>query len=305
VQRKYGGRVKFLNFREVHKRLAESLLCGTPLRDSQGRDNGVRLIDVNRDGFMDVVIANDKVRKTRIWQPDTGKWVETGFPCQLLSAAQGGRPVQQAQFGVLKQRAGVSMIVLTDECRAVRHFENGRWTSDDRMLNGLELNGQPVRTVRAGRDQGVRLRDVDEDGLCELIVSNPAQNAVLKWSDSSRRWIALPFALPEGTTIVDEQGRDAGLRFADLNDDGYDDVVFSNAERWSVHLFDGSERGWSKCTVSGSSGSRRLLPPFVVGGKNNGAWFSFRHVWVQNEHTSKLPDHIARCPFDALIRTGR
>ncbi len=66
---KYGKRVKFLTFREAHERLTKHLLGGVPLRADDGGDNGVRLLDVNNDGFMDVVIGNDKVRQTRIWRP--------------------------------------------------------------------------------------------------------------------------------------------------------------------------------------------------------------------------------------------
>ena len=36
---------------------------------------------------------------------------------------------------------------------------------------------------------------------------------------------------------VDANGRDAGLRFVDLNGDGFDDVLFSNSERYSIHLW--------------------------------------------------------------------
>ncbi|MFI5223624.1 MAG: hypothetical protein ACHQX3_05155, partial [Nitrospirales bacterium] len=36
---------------------------------------------------------------------------------------------------------------------------------------------------------------------------------------------------------VDAEGRDNGLRFIDVNGDGYDDVLFSNEKEFSLHLF--------------------------------------------------------------------
>ncbi len=55
---KYGRRVKFLNFQEVRNRLTNNALAGQPLRAGNGQDNGIRLADVNGDGYMDVVIGN-------------------------------------------------------------------------------------------------------------------------------------------------------------------------------------------------------------------------------------------------------
>ena len=40
------------------------------------------------------------------------------------------------------------------------------------------------------------------------------------------------FVLPEGAVIVDATGRDAGLRFVDVDEDAYDDIVFSNDDRY-------------------------------------------------------------------------
>src|SRR6185295_15959351 len=60
AQNKYGKRVKFLNFKEAQARLNKNLLSGQPIRASDGGPNGVRLLDLNNDGFMDVVIGNEK-----------------------------------------------------------------------------------------------------------------------------------------------------------------------------------------------------------------------------------------------------
>src|SRR5262249_14430913 len=81
ADRKYGKKVKFLNFRECQERLNKNLLGGQPLRDSKtGLDNGVRLLDLNNDGFIDVVIGNDKVKQTRVWSPKSNAWLTSDFP---------------------------------------------------------------------------------------------------------------------------------------------------------------------------------------------------------------------------------
>ena len=79
------AKVKFLNFREAQERINKNLLVGQPLRAANGEDNGVRLMDLNNDGFMDVVIGNEQAQKTRIWNPKEGRWIETSFPTRLVT----------------------------------------------------------------------------------------------------------------------------------------------------------------------------------------------------------------------------
>ena len=55
--RRYGRRVKFLNYREAHERLSQNLSAGQSLRAADGSDNGVRLLDLDADGFLDVVLS--------------------------------------------------------------------------------------------------------------------------------------------------------------------------------------------------------------------------------------------------------
>src|SRR5205807_1498605 len=52
---RHGKKIKFLNFREALARLNQNLLGGQSLRSPKGDDNGVRLLDLNCDGYLDVV----------------------------------------------------------------------------------------------------------------------------------------------------------------------------------------------------------------------------------------------------------
>ena len=114
----YGDHVRFLNFREVRDRLNTNLLAGQPLRHpGNGQDNGVRLIDLNNDGYLDVVIGNENLKRTRIWQGETNRWRETDFPAAIVGiAANGDRPDAGVRFGIVQA-----------ECEA----EAGRLCGDD------------------------------------------------------------------------------------------------------------------------------------------------------------------------------
>ena len=301
---KYGKKVKFLNFREVNERLTKNLLGGVPLRAANGQDNGVRVADLNADGFMDVVIGNENVRQTRVWSPADKKWLTSDLPVRLVHVdSEGNRHDAGVRFGKLQKNRYASMLVRNDEEAGLWHFDGKQWVADPNGLAGLELNA-PVFTCRKGQDQGVRLCDLDLDGTCELILGNPAQQAVFAWSAEGNGWRRLPFALPEGTTIVDSQGRDAGLRLVDINGDRHLDVVFSNADRYLLQLYASMTEGWSKTVRSGKQADGSPVPMIVrADGTNNGAWFKFGHMWVQNEQTGgrEKPSQAVKRAYATLL----
>lgn len=285
VVEKHGKKAMFLNFREAYERLTKNLLGGEPLRTAKGQDNGVRLLDVNNDGYMDVVIGNQTVRQTRIWQPETEQWTCVDFPVEIVSAnEQGDLCDAGVRFGVLQKSGQASFLVRNEKVAGLWHFAGGKWEADAQGMAGLEA-GAPVATARSGRDLGVRLRDLDRDGVCELIVGNPRQQAVFQWLPEPRGWRKLPFALPAGAAIVDAQGRDAGFRLVDIDEDGHPDVVFSNAERYSLHLFSSMAEGWSRKVLASQRSANDNVIPMIVraDGTNNGTWFKYAHLWVQNE----------------------
>ena len=300
---KHGGKVQFLSFREVQDRLDKNLLGGHSLRAANGQDNGVRLLDLNRDGFQDVVIGNEQAKQTRIWSSKTGKWATAAFPVDIVRIdGTGNRQLAGVRFGVLQENGFASLVVRNEHAAGLWHFNGSDWTEVPNGLKGLDLDG-PVHTSRGGADLGVRLRDLDGDGITELIVGNPKQNGVFAWDSKRDRWQRRPMGLPEGTVIVDQAGRDAGLRFVDVDEDGRADVVFSNAQRYSLHLFLSIQEGWGRTILAGKRGGQETIPMIVrADGTNNGAWFNYRHMWVQNEDTGKSkPDHVDGRSFTELL----
>jgi putative membrane-bound dehydrogenase-like protein len=297
---KHGQKIKFLTFREAQARLNKNLLAGQTLRAADGTDNGVRLADLNKDGYLDVVIGNARMRKTRLWSSQKLKWSESDFPVSLVGD-RGEQGDSGARFGVLHADGYPSLIVRNEITTGAWHFDGTKWLAEKSLAAGLELDGKPVLASRAGRDQGLRLRDVDADGICELIVGNPQQQAVFR-RKAAEGWRKSPLALPAGTALVDAQGHDAGLRIVDIDLDGYDDVIFSNEAVFSAHLYVSGDHGWSKQLTSGKRGDAGAIPMIARAGTNNGAWFHGRTLWVQNEDTDKLADLADRMPLDALLK---
>ena len=297
AQAKYGKRVKFLSFREALERIEKNVLGGQSLRTADGKDNGVRLLDVNNDGYMDVVIGNEHVHQTRIWSPDTHQWIVTDFPTPIVNSDGSDAGVR---FGIVSSDGRPAAIVHNEKTRGAWHFDGSRWVDDPALLAGLDADG-PVLTSDHGRDLGVRLVDLDGGGHCELIVANDKQNAVFAFGAEHKRWVKLPFALPAGTSVVDAEGRDAGLRLIDIDGDGRVDALFSNDDHFSLDLFASMTDGWSKHVLSEKHGSPADIPALVRNGTNNGGWFLNRSLWVQNEDTASQPDGVERRSYAQML----
>ncbi len=313
---KYGKRVKFLNFKEAQDRLNRNLgdepgkswntLRNMERTGKKGGDTGLRLIDLNNDGYLDIAFTHH-VRGSSLWNPKERRWQRSQKGAALTLP-----PTWEAQFGIISSNGAPSLLPegLT--------FDDKNWQGDKRFEEVQRYLAHPSET----NDFGIRLRDIDRDGICEVIISNrrtnipfAETNAIFKWREKDQRWEHLDFGLPKGTSIVDEQGRDAGLRFVDVDGDSYDDIIFSNSERYSLHLFRADDRklrlkpGWTDEIISGKRVNPLTdpIPPIVRDGtnRNNGVWFKNDTMWIQNEDTAHLPDKVDRRTFKQLLSAAQ
>ncbi len=119
---------------------------------------------------------------------------------------------------------------------------------------------------------GTLLHDFDHDGTNERLTSRRNTNEIQRWRPANKSWEKADYALPEGVWLVDDDGKDAGLRFVDLNGDGFDDIFFSNPQRFAIYLWSkevrldlGWTRGWSQFVRSGARTGAANEPPSLVG----------------------------------------
>jgi putative membrane-bound dehydrogenase-like protein len=315
AQRTHGSKVKFLTFKEAQERLNTHLLDGQPLRAADGGDNGVRVADLNHDGFMDVVISNEQVRQTRTWNPDRAAFDTSEFPFPIVTKNGEETQLAGARFGVFHADGRASVVVQTESLSGAWQFAGGKWVSDPSLLAGLERDGRPLLTASNGLDRGLRFVDVDGDGRCEAVLANSSERSLFIRRDApgagTGRWQQSRAAIPEGAAIVDDRGRDAGLRFVDVDEDQQLDLVYSNDRHYGLYLWQSFEKGWTVPLAAGKragaepavleAGPPEGLPPIVRAGTNNGAWFHSGGLWVQNEDTDKLPDLVDRRDFRSLL----
>jgi hypothetical protein len=265
VVEKHGTRVKFLTFREAQERLDKTF---GPLRKPDGSDNGVRILDVDGNGFIDGVKLGERTIEVVLFGAD-GKSIRTAFTDPSASPRDG-------RFGIFRKSRFASLI-----------STEGAWTFDER---GTFRSDTWIGTQK---DSHAVFRDLDGDGQCEQLLESAIYSLDLD------TWRRLPIELP--VYRLDAQAHDNGVRFVDLDGDGHADIVASNERVWGVWLFKDLKTGWQKIST-GKQGDPGSLPMIMRHGNNNGAWFHSKHLWVQNEDTAKMKDLVDRRSFDELLQ---
>ncbi len=111
-----------------------------------------------------------------------------------------------------------------------------------------------------------------------------------------------PGDLPPGARLTDDQARDAGLRFVDIDEDGYLDVLWSNDQDYGIYLFDPAAKAWTRKVMAGRALAKGSLPKIVRKGTDNGFFVHARQLCWQNEDTAGLPGLVDRRSWSDLLK---
>ncbi len=278
---KYGSKVKFLNFGEVQQRIDANLLDGNPLRNAQGEDNGVRLLDLNDDGYQDVVIGNVVTQKTRVWNNNNQTWIEQELPFQIVDDEGSVRDTGVRFVPDLDPRGTVVAVSNDFDASFAYAYTREGWSAMPDLTEAL----------RADLHDVARFRDLDGDGKPELV---DGHYGISRWESGFK---GLGYGYPKAVAETFNGVWPAAARLVDLDEDSDLDIVLADGKVSGVYLFESIEKGWGENILPEGT----TLPPIAIDGQNNGAWFHSRHLWVVNETTAKLPDLADRRSFNELL----
>lgn len=226
-----------------------------------GKGMGIGIADVNGDGWEDVFIANDTERNFLFINQGNGRFLEQGL---LLGVAYNDDAATVSAMG-------------TD----IRDFDNDGWP--DIFFNDLtgqvwglfrNMRGKSFRYVSGTTGLiplstpfsgwGAGFIDFNNDGWRDIysangdvdsLRTNAAQHDTLFENREGKRFVDVSGAMGE---YFQRKGYQRGSAFADLNNDGFMDVVVTSLDRRPVILLNSATGGghWLTLRLEGSKANR-------------------------------------------------
>ena len=188
---------------------------------------GTDLGDVNNDGWLDIASNSfGNGNGVRIYKNNQdGSWTQTA------AYAKAGNVSRYVKFGDIDGDGNMDFVVSNELVAA--YFGNGTGTFTNKD------NGLPV-TISGAAYEDVSLGDIDNDGDDDFIFSNwsPAgirSVNVYKWNKGTQTWDNNSTGLPTSGSAFFYINR-----FADMDMDGYLDVISMNSDTKALEIYKGN-----------------------------------------------------------------
>lgn len=192
---------------------------GVEIADGSGVDQGVRFEDVNSDGLIDILHAKEgSAKKVYInngtsWNDATTNWT---IPINFIASDSKDLGVELTD---INGDGKVDIIRSQEPSTKEIYLNNGSgWENAT-----SELNLPDFFSTSDNKDTGLRILDINNDGLPDLIKGGIPGNA---WFNNGSGWTQHSEYSPN-LEFVDNSGSrpDLGVRFIELNGDGLVDMV--------------------------------------------------------------------------------
>lgn len=269
--------------------------------DEKGYDNGVRFIDINGDKKLDIVqlLSGDRnLRKVLInngthfvssdiinnipsevyfinKKIETVNWQDTVcYPCK--ASCKSGRSVADYECDINDKECEwkckyykcfcdgdyVGTAATSSGCLRLGDGCHGAasWTYED---CDMRCENQPKSQVITNiTESGYEFIDVNNDGKVDIVYSVSGQNQKTWLNKGDVFVLDEKWSLPSEAVILGSDSKDAGTRFADINADGFIDILKGNDTKNIVWINTGN--GWILST------SWSFSTPFVQSGVDTG-----------------------------------
>ena len=234
--------------------------------DGSNNDKGLRIADLNNDGFADLIQARNGVKNA--WLNNISGWKQDSLTWNS--------PIDFIRFdGEIYIDEGVQLIDFngdgkTDILQSKDSGTSGKKAYLNTGSGWKDVSSQvdiPTYFVKSdGNDFGSRLVDINGDGLIDIIQSyNFGTETKNAWLNNGSGWISSSIWIAP-VIFTSTSKADNGIRFIDLNGDGLTDMLqdYKNGSATEREAFINNGNGWSNSTSWNSP------EPFTLNGKNIG-----------------------------------
>jgi hypothetical protein len=265
------------SFRDVSR--AAGIQITNPGGAPIAKSLGVAPVDLNNDGRIDLVVANDQVQNFVFSNRHNGTFAEVGAPAGVafdpFGTARGAMGIDTARFRN-DDALGIAIGNFANEMNALYVARNDSLLfADEAVSEGLG------HASRALLKFGLFFFDYDLDGRLDVLTANghldediakvrPDQSyrqpAQLFWNRSSARgpgFVAVPVAKAGGDLFKPIVGR--GSAFADIDGDGDLDVVLTQIKGPPLLLRNDQRLGhhWLRLKLVGGKSNRDAIGAWV------------------------------------------
>ncbi len=264
-------------FRDVSR--AAGIQITNPAGSPIAKSLGVAPVDLNNDGWIDLVVANDQVQNFVFSNRHNGTFAEVGAPAGVafdpFGTARGAMGIDTARFRNY-DALGIAIGNFANEMNALYVARNDSLLfADEAVSEGLG------HASRALLKFGLFFFDYDLDGRLDVLTANghldediakvrPDQSyrqpAQLFWNRSSAKgpgFVTVPVTKVGGDLFKPIVGR--GSAFADIDGDGDLDVVLTQIKGAPLLLRNDQQLGhhWLRLKLVGSKSNRDAIGAWV------------------------------------------
>ena len=233
-----------------------------------GSDTGIRFADINNDGLIDMIQAS------YVGGPIRSAYLNDGSGWSDASSTWDLPLTVDFSFGGWGKDMGTRIVDLNgDGWPDIIQSEESNVDNNALMNNGsgwTDVSSEwvaPVYTADFGKDRGVRIVDLNGDGLPDIIkASNISSEHQYGWLNNGSGWVLSDTWTPS-VFFTMETKADNGARLADINGDGLPDLL------------------WDYQNDTGANKSAWI---------NNGNGWTFNNSWVAPEPFTDSGNNIGR-----------
>lgn len=215
--------------------------ASTAFQDTAGTDFGIRLADLNNDGFIDLLQGRQSTSEKKTWINNKTGWSASGLFLLPEYFVDGSNYDKGLRIGDLNADGFPDLIQGWGGIRKAWLSNGSAFGEETAWAPSIDF------VTAAGVDEGVQFVDFNGDSKVDILQSK--ENGAVKkaylntgsgWKDVSSQWTA-----PVYFSRNDATGSDYGARLADVNGDGLIDILHAynfGTQTRNAYLNNGS--GW-------------------------------------------------------------